>query len=127
MRDINRRQTGLQHEAQQPGLTTEADVKSRMKSSKRTEGAAADRVKHEDSSELTSFGMMAESLPMTPEIYIGDTLVDKGAGAPKPCLSLVEMHTSTAACGLLPAGTASTAMRTIFTPTPLLRSLCPTE
>ena len=41
-----------------------------------------------------------------------DALVDKGAAAPKPCLSPVERHT-TAAGGLLPAGTASTAMRTI--------------
>ena len=43
-----------------------------------------------------------------------DVLVDKGASAPKPCLSPVEMRTLTAAGDLLPAGTASTTMKTIF-------------
>ena len=43
-----------------------------------------------------------------------DAMVDKDAEAPKLCLSPVEIRTPTAAGGLFPAGTASTAMRTIF-------------
>ena len=49
-----------------------------------------------------------------------DVLVDKGAVAPKPCLSPVEMRTLTAAGGLLPTGKTSTAMMmTIFPQLPL--------
>ena len=52
-----------------------------------------------------------------------DALVDKSAAAPKPSLLLVGMRMLTAADGLLPTGTASTAMRTII-PRPLFsRSL----
>ena len=43
-----------------------------------------------------------------------DVLVNKGAEAPKLCLSPVEMRTITVADGLLSAGIASTAMRAIF-------------
>ena len=43
-----------------------------------------------------------------------DVLVDKGAAAPKPCLSPVEMRTLTAAGDLLPAGKASAATRIIY-------------
>ena len=59
----------------------------------------------------TSFGMKAEpsALPCWDEV-----LVDKGAAAPKPCLSPVEMRTPTATGGLLPAGIASSAMIIIF-------------
>ena len=60
---------------------------------------------------LTCFGMMAE-LPAL-SCCRGDALVDKGAEAPKSCLSLVEMRTQAATGGLLPAGTAFTAMKTI--------------
>ena len=46
-------------------------------------------------------------------------LVDEGTAAPKPCLPPAEMRTPTAAGGLLPAGTASRAMKTFFSrPTP---------
>ena len=41
-------------------------------------------------------------------------MVANGAVTPKPCISPAEMRTRTAADGLLPAGTASTVMRTIF-------------
>ena len=51
----------------------------------------------------------------SPVLPCGDgARVDKGAEAPNLCLSPVEMHTLTAAGGLLPAGTASTAMMTSF-------------
>ena len=111
----------------------EADVKPDTKTRKRTEDAAADRAKHGDSSSakkadpdpmcLTSFGDDCTEPPALP--YRDDAIVDKGAAAPKPCLSPVEMRTLTAAGGLLPAGTASTATRTIFHQPPLW--FCPTE
>ena len=99
----------------------EADVKPNTKTRKRTENAAADQAKHGDSSSAkrvdagltssTSFGMIPEP-PTLPRR--DDALVDKGAEAPKPCISPVKMRTLTAAGGLLPACTASTAMMTIF-------------
>ena len=120
------RLAGLEHEARQPRLAMEADVTPDTKTRKRTEGAAVDRVMSGDSSSArkvhidptssTSFGMMAES-PVLP--LKDDALVDKGAEAPKPCLSPVEMCKLTAPGGLLPAGTAFLVMRTIF-PRPLL-------
>ena len=117
----------MEHEAQQPRLTTEADVEPDTKSRKRTEGAsAADRVKNGDSSSarvddgpmsFTSFGMIAEA--PAPEKCINNGLVNKGAVAPKPHLPPVEVGMlSLAVGGLLPAGTASTAVRAVF-----LRSL----
>ena len=74
---------------------------------------------------LTSFGII-KAEPLAPEKSIVDALVDKGAEAPKPCLLPVKMRTPTAAGGSLPAGTASTAMRTIF-PLPPLWNFCSTK
>ena len=57
----------LQHGAQQPRLTTEADVEPDTKTRKRTENAAADQAKNSSArvddgpTSLTSFGMIAES------------------------------------------------------------------
>ena len=65
---------GLEHEVQQSCLATEADARIVKKTRKRTEGAAADRVKNGDNSSarldddptsLTSFGNIAE--PPAPE------------------------------------------------------------
>ena len=87
---------------------------------------AADRVISGDSSSaqvdpdpmcLTSFGYDSTGPPALP-CSRDDVLGDKGAAAPKPCFSPIEMRTLTAAGGVLPTGTASTAMRTIF-PRPL--------
>ena len=122
LRAENQRSADLEYDARQPRLTTEADVESDTKTRKGTEDAAADRVMNENSSSArrvhtygqtssTSLGMTAE-LPALPRR--DNVMVDKGAEAPKPCISPVEMRTLTAAGGLLPAGTASTAMRTIF-------------
>ena len=58
-----------------------------------------------------SFGMKDEPPALSLK---DDVMVEKGSAAPKQCLSPVEMCALTAAGGLLPAGTASTAMRTIF-------------
>ena len=138
MRAKNHRLAGLEHEARQPRLAMEADVETDKKTGKRTEGATStDRAKHSgDSSStrrvdngptsLTSFGKIAEP-PLAPETCIGDALVNKGAEAPKPHLPPVKVRMlSSAAGGLLPAGTASTAMSTLFPP-PSLWNFCPTE
>ena len=66
---------------------------------------------------MTSFGVIDELLLMAAEKCIGDVLVNKGAEAPKPHLPPMEMRMlSSAADGLLPADTASTAIRAIFPP-----------
>ena len=100
----------------------EEDVKPSTKTRKRTEDAVADRAKHGDSSPakrvdtgptgLTSFGKIAE--PSLALLCRDDAQGDKGAKAPRPCLSVIEMRTPPVAGGLLPAGTASTAITIIF-------------
>ena len=99
----------------------EADVPTDKKTRKRTEDTAADQAKHGDicsakrvdidPTSSTSFGMTAEPSAVP---HRDDILVDKSTAAPKPCLSPVEMRKLTTAGDLLPAGTASTARRTIF-------------
>ena len=121
-RGTRQRSAGLEQEARQPRLATEADVKSDTKTRKCTEDAAAGRVINGDSFSvqvdpdpmyMASFGD-GSTKPLALPYCRDDALVDKGAAAPKPCLSSVEMRTLTTAGGLLPAGTASIAMRTIF-------------
>ena len=113
---------GLLHGAQRPRLAMEADVKSDAKTRMRTEDVAGDRVIIGDSTSaqldpdpmcLISFGDDSTG-PLALPCSRDDALVDKGAATPKPCLSPVQMRTLTAAGGLLPAGTASTAMKTTF-------------
>ena len=131
-RETNQRLVGRAHDARQPRLAMEADIISGKKTCKRAEDAAVDRAKHEDScpakkidvgpSSSTSFGMEVEP----PALPLRDgALVDKGATAPKLCLSPVKTRTLTATGGLLPASTASTATRTIFHQSPLW--FCPTK
>ena len=81
-----------------------------METHKRTEDAAADQAKRGDSCSakrvdagptgLTSFGMAAEPPAL---LRKDEVLVDKGAEAPKPCLSIVEIRTLIATGGLLPS------------------------
>ena len=112
----------LEQDTWQPRLAMKADVIADKKTRELTEGAAtAVQAKHGDSCSAqrvqagptisTSFGMKAEP-PALPRW--DDVLVEKGAAAPKLCVSLAEMRTQTAAGGLLPAGTASTATRITF-------------
>ena len=111
-----------------------ADLTPDTNTRKRTEDAAEDRAKHGNKSSfaqvdhvpmcLTSFGDDSTEPPTLP--LRDDALVNKGAVAPKPCRSLVEMRTLTTAGGLLPAGTASMATRTIFHQ-PSLWNFCPTD
>ena len=82
----NRRLAGLDHEARQPHLATEANVEPDTKTRKHTEDAAADPAKHGDNisssrvdhdrMRLTSFGNDFTE-PPAPEKSIGDALVDK--------------------------------------------------
>ena len=93
MRAINQRLAGLEHEARQPRLVTEADVEPDTKNCKSMEDAAADRAKHGDRSSsaqinhdpmrLISFGDYSTE-PPAPEKPIGEALVDEGTEAPKP-------------------------------------------
>ena len=126
MKETNQRLAGLEHEARQQCLAMEADATPGTKARKRTEDAVADRAKHGDINSsarvdhdpmcLTSFSGNSTEPTILPCRY--DAVVDKGTEAPKPCLSPFEIRTLTAAGGLLPARTASTAMRAIF-PRPL--------
>ena len=92
------------------------------KTCNRMEDGAADRVIGGDTSSaqvdpdqmcLTSFGDDSTG-PRTFPYSRDDALVNKGAAAPKPCLSPMEMRTLTAAGDLLPTGTAFRATMTIF-------------
>ena len=129
LRRINQRVASLEQNARQPRLAMEADVTVDKKTRKRTEGAAtAVQAKHGDSCSAkivqagpkssTSFCIKAE-LPAVPRRE--DILVDIGAAAPKS----LEMHTTTAAGGLLPAGTTPIATRTNSDQPPVW--FCPTE
>ena len=101
-------------------------MSSDTKTRKRTEDATGNRAKHGDS----SFAKRVDAGPMNSisfRVTAGppalpcrdDALVDKGAEVPKLCLSPVEMRTLTAAGGILPAGIATTATRTILYQPPL--------
>ena len=100
----------------------EADAPADAKTRQRMDGTTkAIQAMHEDSFSAkrvdpdpmcsTSFGVKAET-PVLP--CRDDVLVENGAAAPKSRLSPLEMCSSTATDGLLPAGIASTATSTIF-------------
>ena len=102
----------------------EADVPSNKEIRKRTEDAAADRVMSGDSFSaqvdpdpvcLTGFGHDSTEPPALP-CCRDDAPVDKGAEAPKPYLPpVMEVRMLPFAVGgQIPAGTASTAIRTFF-------------
>ena len=123
IRETRQRIASLEQDAQQPRLATVADVPTETKTHKRTDYATADQAKHGDSCSarrvnagppmcLTSFDNDPTKPPAHP--CTDDAMVDKGAAAPKPCLSPVEIHTPTAAGGLLPASTAFIATRVIL-------------
>ena len=123
----DQRSAGPGHDARQPRLAMEADVKLGTKTGKRTEDAAENRAISGEvdpgSMCLTSFGVfLAKPLALPRR---DDALVNKDTAALKPCLSPVEMCTLTATGGLLPAGTASSATRTNFHQT--IPWFCPTE
>ena len=127
MRETRQRLAGLEQQTRQPRLATEADVKPDTKTRKRTEDTAADRVIIRDSSSaqvdpvpmcLISFDDDSTD-SLTFPCCRGDALADKGTAVPTPCLSPVEIRTLTTAGSLLPAGTTSTATKTISHQPPL--------
>ena len=128
MRETRQRSASLEHDdARQPRLAMEADVPTDTKTHKRAEDAAADQAKHGDTCSakridpdlmcLTSLGDDSTETPALP-CCRDDAMVDKGAAAPKPRLSPVEMRTPTAAGGLL-SDTAFSATRPNFYQPPL--------
>ena len=126
--------TSLEHGARQPHLAMEADGHANTKTQERTEGAATavqamrgdsctTEQKVQDGPKTSIiFGVEAEP-PDFP--CREDVLVEDGATAPEPCLPSLEMHSSTAAGGLVPTGEASTATETNFNQPPL--RFCSTE
>ena len=126
--------TSLEHGARQPRLTMEADGPADTKTRERTEGAttavqamrrndfSARRVEPGANTNSTSFGVKAEppALPCR-----DDVVVESGDAASESCLPSLEMHSSTAAGGLVPTGEASTAKETNFNQPPL--RFCSTE
>ena len=125
MRATDQREADLEQNARQPRLAMEADGPAHTKTRERTEGATtAVQVMHGDSfsacrvdpgskSNSTSFGMMAEppALPCR-----DDVVVEGGYAAPKSRFLSLEMRTTTATGGLLPAGQTSTATTTFNEP-----------
>ena len=100
----------------------EADGPANTKTREGTEGAATavqamrgdsctteQRVQDGPMTNSTSFGVKAEppALPCRDGV-----VVESGDAAPRSCLPSLEMHSPTAAGGLLPTGEASTATRT---------------
>ena len=126
---LGKRLTCLEHSARQPRLAVEADGQPNTKTRKRTEGAAtavqamradgfsARRVEPGPNTNSTSFGVKAEP-PTFP--CRDDVVVESGNAASESCLPSLEMHSSTAAGGLVPTGEASTASETTSNE-PLLR------
>ena len=127
MKSTNQCLVELQHQAQQPRLTAEANIKSDTKNRESMEGTAADEEKYggisssrvdDDPMCLISFGN-GSTEPLDPEKGIGDVLVDKGTEAPKPHFPPMKARMLTSAGGgLLLAGTASPTLRIIFYPQP---------
>ena len=129
MRATKQRLAGLEQDVRQSRLAMEANVPSDTKTRERSESAAAAvQAKHGDScsakwvsagpTSSTSFGDDFTGPPALP-CSRDDALVNNGAAARKSCLSPSEMRTPTAAGGLLPANTASTATRTTFDQPPV--------
>ena len=101
----------LERDAPQLRLATEADVPTDKKTRKRAEDASADQAKHGDSCSTKR----AHAGPTSLTSFSKDVFADKGAEAPKPHLPPVEVRMLPSAAGRqMSAGTASTAMRTIF-------------
>ena len=127
-RSIDQRLTRLEYDARQPRLTMEEDGSANTKTHERTEGAAtavqamhgdrfsACRVDPGPKSNSTSFGMKAEppALPCR-----DDVVVESGDAAPKSCLPSLEMHSPTAAGGLVPTDETPTLTKTTYNETTL--------
>ena len=117
----------LEHEARQSRLAMEADRPADTKTRERTEGTAtavqamrgdafsARRVKSGPNTNSTSFGVKVEP----PALPCRDNVVVESRGAAsESCLPSLEMHSSTAAGGVVPTCEASTAKETNFNQPP---------
>ena len=98
-----------------------ADVKQDMKIRGHKEDAAPDeRYPRVDDDPMSQTNFSDSPKSSTPEKTIGDALVDKGAEAPKPRLSPVEMRMLIPATGgLLHAGSTYKTEGAILPPQPL--------
>ena len=135
MRKMDQHVTRLEHEARQPRLAMEADGPAdTTKTREHTESAAtavqamrgdcfsARRVEPGPTTNSTRFGVK-DGPPALP--CRDDSVVESGAAAFESCFPSIEMHSSTAAGGLVPTGEASKASETTSNQ-PLLR-FCSTE
>ena len=113
----------LEQDARQRRYAMEADETANTKTRGRTEGAATavqamrgdscTTAKKVQDGPKTSITFDVEAEP--PDLPCReDVLVEDGATAPKSCLPSLEMHTTTAADGLVPTGKISTATETNF-------------
>ena len=112
-RSMNQHVADLDHGARQPRLAIKADGAADNKTGERTEDTAkavqavhgdrfsANRVQAGPKTISTSFGVKIEPPALSCK---DDVLIENGAAAPRLCLSLLEMRTTTAAGGLFPAG-----------------------
>ena len=126
---MDQHSAGLEPDARQPRLAMVADRQANTKTRECTDGAAtAVQAMHGESCSVTqvdpdpmcftSFGDDCIR-PPAPSCLGKNALVANGAAAPKSCLPSLEMHSPTAAGGLLPTGEASIATRTTFNQPPL--------
>ena len=127
-RNMDQGVTSLEHDARQPRLAMEADGQTNTKTRERTEDAAkpvqgmrgdsfsARRVDPDPETNWISFGVMVKppALPCR-----DDALVENGDASPKSCPPFLEMHSLSAAGGLLPTAETSTAMKITFNRPPL--------
>ena len=122
IRAINQRLAGLQSSAatsrhgsrrRTRHEDSQAYGERRSRSSKARGYSSSSRVDHTPM-RLTIFGDDSTEPPAPPIICRDEAPVDEGAEAPKPFLSPGKMRTTTTVGGLLPAGRASTATKTIF-------------
>ena len=121
MRRLEQHSLSQEQDARQPRLAMEADGQANTKTRECRKGAAiavqamlgdgfsARRVEPGSNTTSTSFGVKAEppALPCR-----DDVVVESGNAASESCLPSLEMHSSTAAGGLVPTGEASTASET---------------
>ena len=119
---IDQHVASLEHDAWQSRLAMVADGQANTKTRERTEGATtAVQTMHGNSCSatrvdpspktLTCFGVMVEPHDLP---FRDDVLVENGDASPRSCFPSVEMHSPSAAGGLLPTGETSTATQITF-------------
>ena len=127
MRATDQREAGQEQDARQPRLAMESDRPANTKTRERTEGAATavqamrgnscsvDRVDLDPMCSTRSGDDCTG--PPAPPCSGENALVDNRAAASKSCLLSMEMHSPTAAGGLVPTGKTPTATKTTYNET----------